>query len=57
MSMGANVTVHYVIPDEAVNKVLGELAKEHIDTINEFFKLDGVLDDCGREDFVNNELD
>ena len=57
MSMGAIVTVHYVIPDEAVNKVLGDLAKEHIDTINEFFKIDGVLDDCGREDFVNNELD
>ena len=57
MSMGAIVTVHYVIPDEAVNKVLGDLAKEHIDTINEFFKIDGVLDDCGREDLVNNELD
>jgi hypothetical protein len=55
--MGACVTVHYVISDDAVNKVLGDLAKEHIDTIKEFFKIDGVLDDCGREEFVNDELD
>ena len=57
MSMGAIVTVHYVIEDEAVNKVLGDLAKEHIDTIEEFFKIDGVLDDCGRAEVVNDELD
>lgn len=57
MSMGAIVTVHYVIKDEAVNKVLGDLAKEHIESINEFFKIDGVLDDCGRADVVNDELD
>lgn len=55
MSMGALVTTHEVISDEAVKKVIGDLGAEHIKAINAFLKMDGV--EVAGESFVNNELD
>lgn len=55
MSMGALVTTHEVISDEAVKKVIGDLGAEHINAINAFLKMDGV--EAAGESFVNDELD
>ena len=58
MSMGACITVHYVVEDKVVNKILGNLAKDHIKAIKDFFSLKEVKDEnVSMQDFVNNEID
>ena len=58
MSMGTCITVHYVVEDKVVNKVLGKIAKEHIKSIKDFLKMQEVKDEnVSFETFVNDELD
>lgn len=54
MSMGAIVSIHEVISDNVVKKVIGDLGEEHINAIKAFFEMDEV--NAG-ESFVNDELD
>lgn len=58
MSMGTCITVHYVVEDKVVNKVLGKIAKAHIKSIKDFLNMQEVKDEnVSFETFVNDELD